>query len=836
MLRTAKGKLPIAVSVFLVALVSQGFAQSPTADPMDRIRGVIVESEVVTLAGNVHPLAQPEFDLGALTPEMRLERMVLVLQADAVRQAELDALTEAQQNPESPLYHQWLTPAEYGARFGASPGDLARISGWLQGHGFTVEPVPAGRRTIVFSGTAAQVEDTFHAQMHRYAVGGQNHLANSEDPQVPKALAPVVAGVLSLHDFRRISATRTITAIATPNSAVVENTQGSTHYIFPADFATIYNLNPLYAAGKNGSGASIAIVGRSNINLSDVSSFRSTAGLPANQPTVILDGANPGLVSGDQDEATLDVEWSGAIGSGAAVKYVVAASTQATDGVDLSAQYIVNNKTATVMSTSFGNCEAYMGAAELAFYNSLWQQAASEGISSFVSSGDSGAAGCNSGSSTSGSRADVNGLCSSPYATCVGGTEFNEGANSPIYWGTTNGAGGGSVLSYIPEKVWNESASYGGSGLWSSGGGVSSTYTQPGWQVGVPGANSNGMRALPDVALTAAGHDGYLICENGSWYVVAGTSAASPSFAGIMSLVVQKQNGAGQGNANPALYGRLSAGTNPFHPTPTGNNSVPGVSGFTASGAAYNLATGLGSVDANLLVNGWAESGGTAPQKGFTLKPSVTALSLLQGKTATFTIALAATGGFSDSVALKAMAPSGMTVSFSPTSIKPGASTTATISAASVAAGSYSITITGTSASIATKTSMAVQVKPAPAIKLGLSTALIQMTSSGTQTVTVTATPQGGVVPKANLAGVSFKVTGLPTGITASWGTPSLTAVGAVQAVLTLTGSKAASGSNSKLTLTGTVTASGALYSATQQESLVVARVAAIAPLPIRER
>jgi len=514
----------VAVVAAVMALLNpfpNAVAQQWTQHSRDRIVRPIVESEVVTLAGNVHPMARPEFDRGAVSADTRLERMVLVLQPSLAQQQELDTLVEAQQQPNSGVYRQWLSPGEYGARFGVSNSDLAKVTGWLTSHGFAIEQIPAGRRLILFSGTAAQVVDAFHAEMHRYAVNGIMHMANSQDPQIPRAIAPVVTGILSLHDFRRTSALRPARQIAKP-----ENTQGSTHYLFPTDYATIYNLAPLYAAGRDGSGVSIAIVGRSNINLSDVSSFRSGSGLAANQPTVILDGTNPGLIAGDQDESTLDVEWSGATAPGAAVKFVVAASTSTTDGVDLSAQYIVNHKTGTVMSTSYGSCEAYMGSSELAFYNSLWEQAASEGISSFVSSGDSGAAGCNGGSSTSGSGPAVNGLCSSPYSTCVGGTEFNEGSGN--YWGSTNGAGGGSALSYIPEKVWNESASDGGSGLWSSGGGISEIYGQPTWQKGVSGANSNNMRAVPDVSLTAASHDGYLISENGSWYVIAGTSAGVP--------------------------------------------------------------------------------------------------------------------------------------------------------------------------------------------------------------------------------------------------------------------------------------------------------------------
>jgi pseudomonalisin len=228
---------------------------------------------------------------------------------------------------------------------------------------------------------------------------------------------------------------------------------------------------------------------------------------------VILDGANPGLVSGDQDESTLDVEWSGAVAPGAAVRFVVAASTATTDGVDLSAQYIVNHKTANAMSTSYGNCEANMGSSEMAFYNSLWQQAASEGISAFVSSGDSGAAGCNSAARPVPVLPGVNGLCSSPYSTCVGGTEFNEGSGK--YWNSANGAGGGSALLY-PEKVWNESAKRRRLGSMVIGRRNQRDLRAADWQRGVSGANSNGMRAVPDVALTAASHDGYLINENGS--------------------------------------------------------------------------------------------------------------------------------------------------------------------------------------------------------------------------------------------------------------------------------------------------------------------------------
>ena len=416
----------LAGAVALAATASCASAQSLVIHGLNRID----ETQVVTLEGNVHPLARADFDQGPVNPEMRLERMVLLLKLSPVQQTALDALVEEQQNPGSPLFHQWLTPAEYGAEFGVSEPEMAQVTAWLASQGLTVDEIPAGRQLVVFSGTAGQVFDTFRTEMHVYRVNGAEHIANSQDPQIPASLASVVSGVVSLHDFRRRSEMKTRRALG----AQPQYTAGSTHYLLPSDFAAIYDLNPLYGEGTAGTGSAIAIAGRSNINLSDVAAFRSMAGLAASSPTVIVDGTDPGLVASDQDELTLDVEWSGAVAPDAAVNLVAAALTQTTDGVDLASQYIVNHATAPVVSVSYGSCEHEMGMAELEFYNSLWEQAASQGMSVFVASGDAGAAGCEAGADTAGSGNAVNGMCSSPYATCVGGTEFNEGANPAQYW------------------------------------------------------------------------------------------------------------------------------------------------------------------------------------------------------------------------------------------------------------------------------------------------------------------------------------------------------------------------------------------------------------------
>jgi pseudomonalisin len=567
-----------------------------------RAHRVIDDNDTVSLRGNVHPLARHEFDRGASEPSLPMDRMILSLSRSPGQQAELDRLLAEQQDPASSSYHRWLTPEQFGERFGPPPEDVAAITGWLTSHGFTVEGASQGRSSITFSGTAAKVERAFHAPMHDYLVDGKLHHANAQDPAVPRGLADLVAGVVSLNDFPY----KPMNSGARPvgQSAAEPNyTSGSAHYLSPGDFATIYNLNPLYAAGVDGTGQAIAIVGRTHPSSSNWTTFRSSMGLPANPVQVIVNGPDPGDLDPDEaGEADLDVEWSGAVAKNATIIFVVSQSG-ATDGVALSAQYIVDHNVAPVMSTSFGLCESTMSAAGNAFYNSLWQQAAAIGITSFSSSGDSCPAVC---APAGGSVPGVNGLASTPYNVAVGGTQFADGAGG--YWSPVTGSYYTSALGYIPETTWNESGNEGGSGLWSSGGGVSLNYTRPDWQV-APGVPAGNKRYLPDVSLSAAGHDAYLVRTRGVLSAFGGTSASSPAFAGLMALIVQK-TGQRQGNANIRLYQLASAqygsgGAAVFHDTTTGNNSVPGVAGFSAA-AGYDLATGLGSVDAAALVNNWA--------------------------------------------------------------------------------------------------------------------------------------------------------------------------------------------------------------------------------------
>ncbi len=421
-----------------------------------------------------------------------------------------------------------------------------------------------------------------------------------------------------------------------------------THGLSPADYRKIYNVNPVLSQGINGQGITIAVVGRSNLfnQGQDVADFRNVFSIccGSNFPLITLNGPDPGDLGGDEEaEATLDATWAGALAPNATINLVVSAVTNTTDGVDLSEVYIVDNNLAPIMTESFGRCEAGFTGTELQNISSLAEQAAAQGITYLVSSGDSGAAGCDSPTSSQATHAaGVNALASTRFTVAVGGTMFNENGHTSTYWSSTNNINdGSSVLRYIPEDVWNESGPT--RGLWSTGGGRSSLVPKPSWQSGVTGIPADGVRDVPDVSLTAAIHDPYLLCWEGScvpdslgrifvWFI-GGTSASTPSFASIMALVDQK-TGSAQGQANYVLYrlaatetlGQCNASQATVSPSSScvfndvtlGNNSVPGLTGFTSS-VGYDLATGLGSVNVTNLVNNW---------NSVTFRPTSTTLNL----------------------------------------------------------------------------------------------------------------------------------------------------------------------------------------------------------------
>ncbi len=672
------------VRSFLACLLAVASGIAVHAQAPARITQSISDADTVALPNSTPVWAQAAADLGSIDPSTRLDSILLLLDRSADQNRALEDVLYQLHDPASASFHQWLTPQQFGAQFGPPDSDIAKIVEWLGLHGAQISEIAAGRQWIQFSATAAQAQTLFQSEIHEYDVNGKRYFANASGLSLPRALNGVVRGVLSLSNFekpsmrsrgfliRRDSSGALVPVAAVdasseglavdPNPAFTTST-GPHHFLSPGDFQRIYGISPLLQQTTDGRGVVIAIVGRTRIQLADIKTFRQIFGLPPNDPEIIVNGADPGF-NADELEADLDVEWSGAAAPMATIRLVTSATTASTDGVDLSAAYIVDHRVAPIMSTSYGLCEAFLGPAGNAFYNSLWRQAAAEGITALVSAGDNGVAGCDAPSSVLPPRygRNVNGLASTPYNIAVGGTQFNENGRDTTYWADTNRPDQSSALGYIPEEAWNETCDpqidpvkcgfryvlLAGSGGPSSCSDVTWTiqgsqieitcvsgYSKPPWQAG-PGVPGDDARDLPDVSLTAAaGHDGYLVCIEGSCQtttidghtqlssavVVGGTSASSPTLAGIVALVEQV-HGQFQGQANYVLY-RLAAAqesslcdssqwvdpaaTSPcvFYDTTEGSNAVPLVPGFQA-GPGYDMATGLGSVNAANLVQHWS--------------------------------------------------------------------------------------------------------------------------------------------------------------------------------------------------------------------------------------
>ncbi len=565
----------------------------------DRISAAIDARRSVVLHGSRHPQASPQNDRGAVEASFPVAGMTFLLKPSAGQQTALQQLLAAQQNPGSPNYRQWLTPEQYADSFGVSAADLAKISDWLRSQGFSIDNVSRSRTFITFSGTATQASSAFHTEIHRYLVNGRTHYANAADASIPAALSGVISSLRGLNDFR-----------LKPRLKLPINPQlnsGGGHYVAPDDFAAIYHVTPLYQAGIDGAGQKIAVVGQTEIQLSDIQQFRTKFGLSAPNLTQVLvrGSAKPGISSTDMPEADLDIEWSGAIARNAQIVYVYS-----TD-VFQSALYAIDQNLAPVLSMSYGGCEGG-DLVDLPAYQTMAQQANAQGITWLAAAGDFGAADCEDvGASIAQDGLAVDAPGSIPEVTAMGGTTFDEQGGS--YW-----ASNGAALGYIPEKVWNDtSLSY---GLAAGGGGGSIFFPQPIWQNG-PGVPTDGVRHVPDISFSSSPeHDAYYFYSQGSGGGVGGTSVAAPSMAGVVALLNQyltstgAQTAAGLGNINPMLYHLAQSATGIFHDVTTGNNSVPcvtgspdcsgGMMGFSA-GAGYDQATGLGSVDVANLVHGW---------------------------------------------------------------------------------------------------------------------------------------------------------------------------------------------------------------------------------------
>jgi len=528
------------------------------------ITQAIDKSVRVTLAGNTRPEATAQNDRGAVAAGLVLDHLQLVLGRSPAQQAALDAFLAALENPQSPDYHQWITAAQFAQRFGPSAQDLAAITTWLESEGFTVNVVyPHGM--IDFTGTAAQVRSAFETRIHNLNVNGAAHIANMSDPSIPAALAPVVKGIVALHDFRPESYARP----ARPGYTA----SGSLFALVPQDLATIYNFGPLFSAGYSGRGQSIVLIEDTFLySLGDWTTFRKTFGLARTYPYATLTQVAPApasgpnncsapSVNGDDGEAAIDVEWASAAAPNAAIILAACANTTTFGGLIALENLLTEASPPPIVSISYGAAEALNGAGGNAAFASTYSLAVAEGVSVFVAAGDWGAAVADAGSSNPYAThgIGVNGFGSTLYNVAVGGTDFDDAltGTTGTYWSSTNSSNYGSALSYIPEIPWNDSCasqllaaaegvpttygrtgfcntttgegfldiiagSGGPSGCATGGpaqsgivGGTCAGYAKPSWQTGLFGNPSDGVRDLPDVSLFASngfyGHY-YVVC------------------------------------------------------------------------------------------------------------------------------------------------------------------------------------------------------------------------------------------------------------------------------------------------------------------------------------
>ena len=653
----------------------------------DRITATVSNSSRAVIPGSVSSRVRLAADLGPASPETVLQGMSLRFTPSPAQQAALDQLLADQQNPASPRFHQWLTPLQYAAQFGLSGNDIATVTAWLASQGFTVTGVANGGSFITFDGTVAQAQSAFATSIHSLSVNGEPHFANITEPSVPSALAAVVGAITGMHDFRARPHLRA--SIVKPNFT---SSLSGNHFLAPGDLYTIYDMQPLLTAGIKGAGigtgtncksvpsgttcGDIAVMGAVDISPSDIANFRSAAGLSAtNLPTTVHEGADPGSArncspatnsncpspnQADLDEASIDLEWAGAMAPSANVLFVNAINVLPGGvGEDAITQAIDQNL-APILSVSYGECEAGWGSSLLTSTNTLFKQANAQGQTILAAAGDEGATDCDPQSVSAASQGlAVDYPGSSPYVTSMGGTMFSGDAEATCtsgpcngttasvyaatpYWSGTPGSIDvvSSALSYIPEAPWSDLSSgvFGG-----GGGGASAFFPKPAWQVetGASGMTTSvsydGARDVPDISLDASDlHDPFLFCVNGScgngFRVASGTNASdltpaggtsfdSQIFGGMLALVEQKA-GSRLGNINPTLYalGNKAAYYNPtgssvFHDVTSGSNAMPCVAGtvecpsslslgYTAA-TGYDLATGWGSVDLNNLANDW---------------------------------------------------------------------------------------------------------------------------------------------------------------------------------------------------------------------------------------
>ncbi len=678
---------------FFVAALLLTAISSQAQQPQARLAAPIANTSRAALAGSQPPRARMARDLGAVDSSTPLQSITMYFSRSAQQQSDLDALIASQQDPSSPQYHQWFTPAEFGSRFGLADADISKTQSWLESQGFTVQGVSPSRNSITFSGTASTVASAFGAPLHRYTLNGENHIAPSADLTLPSALAGIVSDVRNLSDFRpRPHVRYGDGARVKPNYT---SSQTGNHFLTPGDVAVIYDIKAAYGAGYNGSGQTIAVIGQTAVVNTDITNFQTAIGQTAKAPTSILvpnTGAST-VYSGDESESDLDLEYATGMAPGATIDFIYVGAN-ATASVFDALTWAIQNRIAPILNISYGECEPALGQANFNTLNAMFQQAAAQGQTIVSASGDEGSTDCY-GSTTNVAVEQalaVDFPSSSQYVTAVGGTEFLSSAvastNTQFFSASSGSDVIVSALSYIPEQAWNDdSASFPSDPLSATGGGASIFAPAPTWQTGVPGIPSGStFRLVPDVALDASPNNAayaYCTSDTTAWAggspsqqssctsglrdsssqdltLAGGTSFAAPIFSAMVAILSQAKGYTYQGVVNPTLYTLAANPTtyaSAFHDiVGSGNYCNIGSQFCSPAGAAsfntaigYDQATGLGSLDLNNLLAAWPKNTVTNTAKAFSL--SSTAVSIASGTTsANSTITITPANGYTGTV------------------------------------------------------------------------------------------------------------------------------------------------------------------------------------------
>ena len=779
-------------------------AQDTSAKPQPRITSPIDASSRATLAGSRPPRAAAADDLGAVPGSLQLHGISLLFSRSPAQQAALDALVAAQQNPASSLYHQWITPDQYAAQFGVADSDLAAAKSWLEQQGFSIDSISRSRNRILFSGTAAQVASAFGAPLHYYLTPAtplqpaQKHFAPSADLTLPSALASSVLAIGNLSDFHLLP--HILRSAPQPAQPRFTSSQTGAHYLTPGDLATIYDITPAYSSGYTGSNQSIAVIGQSAVNLSDIANFQAAVNIPGKTPIVVLvpgSGTSEVYADGDEAESDLDLEYSSTIARGAQVYFVYTGNSN-NFGAFNSIEYAVDEKIAPIISSSYGDCEPNLGQSSYTELNTFLEQAASQGQTVVSAAGDIGSTDCYGEYKTvaQNEQLAVDFPASSQYVTGVGGTEFPSadiGAGNNTYFDAQSSTDiVSSAKSYIPEMVWNDDVAATADScnakvpvadcdpVASGGGGVSIFTAQPSWQTGTiagVAVPNNGKRMVPDIAMTASPFNAPLAfctsdstfwesgqkasCTNGlrdsssgDLTVGGGTSFEAPTFSALVAIINQARNSTGQGVVNSTLYSlaATSAYATAFHDITSGGNQClsgtsycasPGTTDYPAT-TGYDEASGLGSIDFFNLLNAWPNSTGSSLLASSITLTAAT-ITPASGAADTITITVAP-------VTSTTLVPSGsisLAVDGGPSATIPLTNGVATYSFSSTTLGAHVLTATFPSdtvfaASTATLTLNVGGSSTPGYFNVTVGSPSMTVTPGGSATGTLTLTPSGG--------------------------------------------------------------------------------------------